>query len=128
MDLPYSREPVIRLIPVPADTNFYGDIFGGWVMSQIDLAGHAVAVRAAKGRIVTVGIDSMRFIQPIKVGDIVSLYGEVIRTGRTSITVKVDVCVERSPLHEEMLFVTEAVLTYVALDSEGKKRLWNRPA
>ncbi|MES2208248.1 MAG: acyl-CoA thioesterase [Pseudomonadota bacterium] len=123
IELPQGHEPVMRLIPVPSDANFYGDIFGGWVMSQLDLAGYAIAVRRAKGRLVTVGIESIRFMHPIKVGDIVSLYGTIVHIGSTSITVEVDVFVERSPLYEEILRVTEARLTYVALDENGNKRL-----
>lgn len=120
--LPEHREPIMRLIPMPADTNCYGDIFGGWLISQIDLAGHAIAVRAAKGRVVTVGIESVRLMHPIKVGDVVSLYGDIVRIGQTSITVKLDVFVERSPLYNEVVRVTEANLSYVALDGEGNKR------
>ena len=120
--LPEGREPVLRVIPMPADTNFYGDIFGGWLLAQVDLAGNVAAVRRSKGRVATVGIEKLSFQSPVRVGDLVSLYAEVVRTGTTSVKVKVDVFSQRNPVSERTLKVTEAILTYVALDKQGRKR------
>lgn len=120
--LPDGREPVMRVIPMPADTNFHGDIFGGWLLAQVDLAGNVAAVRRAKGRVATVGIEKLSFQSPVRVGDLVSLYAEVVGTGTTSVRVKVDVFAQRNPVSERTLKVTEALLTYVALDKQGRKR------
>ena len=90
-----GRDPAIRTIAMPADANASGDIFGGWMMSQMDLAGAVAAVRRAKGRIVTVAVEAMTFHRPVLIGDLVSCYAEVLRVGRTSLTVRIDAWVER---------------------------------
>ncbi|MDH4275418.1 MAG: acyl-CoA thioesterase [Gammaproteobacteria bacterium] len=120
--LPHDRHPTIRLIPMPADTNAAGDIFGGWIMSQVDIAGSIVASRRAKTRVVTVAVNEFLFREPVFVGDIVSCYAEVIRVGRTSLTVFVEVYAERNVHAELCIKVTQATLTYVALDKHGKPR------
>jgi acyl-CoA thioesterase YciA len=114
-------EPLIRSAPMPADMNGNGDIFGGWVLSQMDIAGGIVAARRAQGRVVTVAVDAMTFHQPIKVGDIVSIYGRVIRVGRSSMAVKMETIVSRR-LDPTEIKVTEGVYTYVAIDENGKSR------
>jgi len=120
--LPEDREPTLRVIPMPANANYTGDIFGGWIMSQVDLAGSVPAVRRAKGRVATVAVNSFVFKQPVLVGDLVSFYAEVIRVGRTSITVAVEVYAQRRPEPEQCVKVTEATLTYVAVDNERQPR------
>ena len=115
-------EPVLRVVPMPADMNPNGDIFGGWVMAQADVAGAIPAIRLARGRIATVAVNSFLFKQPISVGDIVSFYAEVVKVGRTSITVDVQVFAERHPANPVVVKVTEAQLTYVALNEDGSKR------
>jgi len=117
-----ERDPVLRVMPLPADMNGNGDIFGGWVMAQSDIAGAIPAMRRARGRIATVAVNSFLFKQPISVGDIVSFYAEVVRVGRTSITVDVQVFAERNPANPVVVKVTEAQLTYVALNDDGTKR------
>jgi len=117
-----SQTPTLRLSPVPADVNQSGDIFGGWVMSQVDIAGSVPAMRRARGRIATVAVNSFLFKQPISVGDLVSFYAEVVRVGRTSITVDVQVYAERNPADPVVVKVTEATLTYVATNDDGSKR------
>lgn len=121
IELP-DQQPVLRLVPMPADLNPAGDIFGGWVMSHLDTAGAIPAFRLARGRVATVAVNSMQFKQPIAVGDLVSFYASVVSTGTTSITVQVDVYAERNPKNPVIVKVTEAQLTYVAVDDEGKKR------
>lgn len=126
-----ERQPTLRLVPMPADVNAAGDIFGGWVMSQVDIAGGVAAVQVARGRIATVAVNAFQFKQPISVGDVVSFYGSVARVGKTSITVDVQVYAERYlPCQEKPLVVkvTEATLTYVAMDGEGGKRVLTKPA
>jgi acyl-CoA thioesterase YciA len=115
-------EPVMRVIPMPADMNANGDIFGGWVMAQVDLAGSVPALRRARGRVATVAVNSFLFKQPISVGDLVSFYADVVRVGRTSITVDVQVYAERNPANPVLVKVTEAQLTYVAINDDGSKR------
>jgi len=117
-----GHEPVLRVMPMPADMNGNGDIFGGWVMAQADVAGAIPAMRRARGRIATVAVNSFLFKQPISVGDIVSFYAEVVKVGRTSITVDVQVYAERNPSNPVVVKVTEAQLTYVALTEDGGKR------
>ncbi|MDD5247417.1 MAG: acyl-CoA thioesterase [Rhodocyclaceae bacterium] len=117
-----AREPELRVVPMPSDTNPSGDIFGGWVMAQVDLAGGIVAMRRARGRVATVAVNAFSFRQPISVGDVVSFYVDVVKAGRTSVTVDVLVIAERHPEHPITVKVTEATLTYVALDSQGNKR------
>ena len=107
---------------MPADLNQHGDVFGGWVMAQVDVAGAIPAMRRARGRVATVSVNSFLFKQPVSVGDIVSLYAEIERVGRTSITVKVEVYAERNYNDPIIVKVTEAELTYVAIDADGNKR------
>ena len=115
------REPIIRTVPHPSDMNGNGDIFGGWVLSQMDIAGGSVASKVAKGRVATVAITAMTFVQPIKVGDLVSIYGDVTRIGRTSITVHLETMVQRR--HESAeIQVTHGTFVYVAIDEHGKPR------
>lgn len=117
-----SRHSTLRVVPMPADLNQNGDVFGGWVMAQVDVAGAIPAMRRARGRVATVSVNSFLFKQPISVGDIVSLYAEIERVGRTSITVKVEVYAERNYSDPLIVKVTEAELTYVAIDASGNKR------
>ena len=120
--LPKGKVPALRVVPMPADSNQNGDIFGGWIMAQVDVAGGTVAGRVARGRVATVSVHSFVFKQPVQIGDIVSLYAEVERIGNTSITVKVEVYAERGRTEAKIVKVTEAVLTYVAIDLKGKPR------
>ena len=120
--LPEGREPTLRVTPMPSEVNAAGDIFGGWIMAHVDVAGGVAAIRRARGRVATVAVNSFLFKQPVSVGDVVSFYTEVVRVGRTSITVAVEVYAERNPSHPITVKVTEATLTYVALDAQGKKR------
>ena len=121
--LPQDREPAIRVVAMPTDTNAAGDIFGGWIMSQVDLAGSIVAYRRARGRVVTVAVNSFEFHQPVFVGDLISCYAEVTRIGRTSLSVQVEVYAERNRQQEECIKVTQATLTYVAVDENRKPRV-----
>ena len=121
-ELPRGREPVLRVVPMPADANPTGDIFGGWIMSQVDIAGSIPALRVARGRIATVAVNSFVFKQPVLIGDLVSFYAKVIRVGRTSITVDVEVFAQRGVPEEVTVKVTEATLTYVAVDNNRKPR------
>ena len=121
--LPAGKEPILRVVPMPADSNSCGDIFGGWVMSQVDVAGRIPAIRTARGRVATVAVDSFVFRQPVMVGDLESFYAEVIKIGRTSITVEVEVYAQRNPEREETVKVTEATLTYVAVDAQRRPRV-----
>lgn len=121
--LPEGKEPALRVVPMPADENQHGDIFGGWIMSQVDIAGSIAAVRLAKGRVATVAVNSFVFKQPVFVGDLVSFYAEVVRVGRTSITVNVEVFAQRRPEREIAVKVTEATLTYVAVDENRRPRV-----
>jgi len=121
--LPEGKQPALRVMPMPADANQNGDIFGGWIMSQVDIAGSVAAVRIARGRVATVAVNSFQFRQPVLVGDLVSFYADVVRVGRTSITVNVEVYAQRRPEREEIVKVTEATLTYVAIDSNRQPRV-----
>ena len=121
-DLPEGRELVLKVIPMPADTNGNGDIFGGWVMAQVDLAGAVLPARHVRGRMVTVAVNQFIFKQPVRVGDILSFFSHVTRVGNTSITVQVEVFAERIQAQGEYVKVTEASLTYVAIDLEGRPR------
>lgn len=127
METETGRQPrgvmQIRTIAMPADTNPNGDIFGGWVLSQMDIAGGLAAAHRAAGRVATVGIEAMTFIRPVSVGDVICCYGEVERVGTTSITVGIEVWKIRAfQQREERLLVTEGRFTYVAIDDTGKKR------
>ena len=121
--LPDDRQLVLRVMPMPADANGNGDIFGGWIMAQVDLAGAVLPARIAKGRIVTVAVNEFIFKQPVSVSDLLSFYAKVERIGRTSVTVNVEVYAERNPANLHVVKVTEANLTYVAIDRDGKPRL-----
>jgi len=114
--------PALRVTPMPADANANGDIFGGWIMSQVDIAGSVPAARRARGRIATVAVNSFVFKQPVLVGDLVSFYATIEKTGRTSITVSVEVYAQRNPDQEVTVKVTEASLTYVAVGADRKPR------
>jgi acyl-CoA thioesterase YciA len=120
--LPTDMDLVMRVMPMPSDANGNGDIFGGWIMAQVDLAGSVLPNRIAKGRIATVAVNQFIFKQPVSMGDLLSLYARVERIGRTSVTVHVEVYAERNPAKLEVVKVTEASLTYVAIDDEGKPR------
>jgi acyl-CoA thioesterase YciA len=117
-----SREPRIRMPAAAAPTNSGGDVFGGWVMSQVDIAGSIPAVLRARGRVVTVAVERLHFRRPVQRGDMVSVFADVIRTGRTSMTVDVEVRVDRNPADPETLTVADARLVYVAVDDEGRPR------
>jgi len=117
---------LLRTLAMPADTNPNGDIFGGWIVSQMDIAGGILAKETAQGRVVTVAVDRIQFIRPVKVGDVVCCYGKVERTGTTSMTIRLEVWVNpvlREDEHDDVRFrVTEATFTYVAVDKDGNKR------
>ena len=115
-------QPPLRVMPLPAGVNQNGDVFGGWIMAQVDVAGAIPAMRRARGRVATVSVNSFLFKQPVSVGDVVSFYAEVVETGRTSIKVNVEVYAERNPTDPVTVKVTEATLTYVAITQQGVKR------
>lgn len=117
-----GRQPTLRVAAMPSDANYTGDIFGGWLMGQVDVAGSIPAVHRAKGRVATVAVNSFVFKQPIFVGDVVSFYTEIVKTGNTSITVDVEVYVQRDPENPTCHKVTEAQLTYVAVGEDRKPR------
>jgi acyl-CoA thioesterase YciA len=127
LQLPSDRQLVMRVMPMPADSNSNGDIFGGWIMAQVDLAGAVLPARIAKGRIATVAVNQFIFKQPVSIGDLLSFYAKVERIGRTSITVRVEVYAERNPANLQVVKVTEANLTYVAIDSKGQPRALPTP-
>jgi acyl-CoA thioesterase YciA len=116
------KEPVLRVVPMPADVNQHGDIFGGWIMAQVDIAGGVVAARRARGRVATVAVNSFTFKQPVLVGDLVTFYAEIARIGRTSVTVAVEVFAQRNPDDLVTVKVTEASLTYVAVGADRRPR------
>ena len=120
--LPDGAELVLRVMPLPADVNANGDIFGGWIMAQVDLAGAVLPSRIAKGRIATVAVNQFIFKQPVSLGDLLSFYAHVTRIGRTSVSVHVAVYAERNPAELQIVKVTEADLTYVAIDTNGQPR------
>ena len=120
-ETPPSVSPTIRTIAMPADTNSAGDIFGGWLMSQMDLAAGTVAALAARGRCATIAVEAMKFHRPVKVGDEVSLFAEMVRIGRTSMLIHVEAW-RRERHCEATQRVTEADFTFVALDAEGRTR------
>ena len=117
-----KREPTIRVAAMPSDASYTGDIFGGWLMGQVDIAGSIPAVHRAKGRVATVAVNSFVFKQPIFVGDVVSFYTKILKVGTTSITVDVEVFVQRDPENPTCLKVTEATLTYVAVGENRRPR------
>lgn len=120
--LPEGKIPQLRVMPMPADANVYGDVFGGWIMAQVDLAASLPATRRANGRVATVAVNSFVFRQPVFVGDLLSIYADIVRVGTTSITVNVEVYAERNRLQVETVKVTEATLTYVATGEDRKPR------
>jgi acyl-CoA thioesterase YciA len=117
-----DRQPALRVVPMPADANQNGDIFGGWVMSQVDIAGSIPAARRARGRVATVAVNSFVFREPVLIGDLVSFYADITREGRTSITVAVEVYAQRNPTEVICVKVTEASLTYVAVGADRRPR------
>ncbi|WP_295957351.1 acyl-CoA thioesterase [Rhodoferax sp.] len=122
VSLPTDMELVLKVIPMPADCNAGGDIFGGWVMAQVDLAGSVIPARYAQGRIATVAVKEFIFKQPVRLGDILSFYAKLTRLGRTSVTVKVEVYAERLNIQGRYTKVTEASLTFVAITEQGEPR------
>jgi acyl-CoA thioesterase YciA len=120
--LPAEKLPALRVVPMPADSNQNGDIFGGWIMAQVDVAGGTVASRVARGRVATVAVNSFTFKQPVQIGDVLSLYADVVRVGNSSVTINVEVYAERGRADTKIVKVTEAILTYVAIDLEGRPR------
>ena len=125
--LPKDKELVLRVIPMPSDANANGDIFGGWIMAQVDLAGSVLPTRIAKGRVTTVAVNQFVFKQPVSMGDLLSFYATVERIGNTSITLRVEVYAERNPADLKVVKVTEANLTYVAIDVHGQPRTIPKP-
>jgi len=117
-----ARDPVLRVVPMPADVNQHGDIFGGWIMAQVDIAGGVVAARRARGRVATVAVNSFTFKQPVLVGDLVTFFAEITKVGRTSVTVAVEVFAQRNPDDLVTVKVTEASLTYVAVGADRRPR------
>jgi len=122
VQLPADRQPQLRVMPMPSDLNPNGEVFGGWVMSHVDLAGALAARARAGGPVATVAVNSFVFRQPISVGDVVSFYADIVKVGRTSITLSVEVYAQRETSHPVTVKVTEALLTYVARDRAGQKR------
>ncbi|MDO8317686.1 acyl-CoA thioesterase [Rhodoferax sp.] len=122
VSLPVDEQLVLKVIPMPRDVNANGDIFGGWVMAQVDLAGAVIASPYAHGRMATVAVNEFIFKQPVRVGDILSFFGKLVRIGRTSITVKIEVYAEHFLAQGKFTKVTEASLTYVAIDDDGRPR------
>ena len=122
LDSPPETEPTVRTVPMPSDVNANGDIFGGWVLSQMDIAGGVLASDRAQGRVVTIAIEAMRFHKPIAVGDIVSLYGKIVEIGRTSVTVHLETWARRNSSGKEVK-VTEGTFVYVAIATDGKPRV-----
>lgn len=121
-----SGEMLLQTLAMPADTNPSGDIFGGWIMAQMDMAGGILAKEVAQSRVVTVAVDSIRFIKPVQVGDVVCCHGRVVRVGNTSITIDLEVWVRKGPHRQDdrpsRFKVTQAAFTYVAVDDDGQKR------
>lgn len=115
-------QPTLRVMPMPADANIHGDVFGGWIMAQADIAGAVPAARRANGRVATVAVTSFLFKEPVFVGDLLSFYARVVKTGNTSITVDVEVFAERNQLEAEVVKVTEATLVYVATGMDRRPR------
>ena len=120
--LPTDKELVLKVISMPGDTHGTGDIFGGWVMAQVDLAGSVLPARYTQGRMATVAVNEFVFKQPVRVGDILSFFSSVTRIGRTSVTVQVEVYAENFERQGQYMKVTQALLTYVAIDDHGRPR------
>ena len=117
-----STMPTLRVMPMPSDANIHGDVFGGWIMAQVDVAGSLPAVKRANGRVATIAVNSFVFRNPVFVGDLLSFYAKIVKVGTTSVTVFVEVFAERNRLDAEVVKVTEATLTYVATDDNRKPR------
>lgn len=120
--LPEGKTPQLRVVPMPTDTNMNGDVFGGWIMAHVDLAGSLPAAKRANGRVATVAVNSFVFKHPVFIGDVLSIYADIVKVGTTSITVNVEVFAERNLQQAETVKVTEATLTYVATDDERRPR------
>lgn len=120
--LPPGKMPQLRVMPMPADANVHGDVFGGWIMAQVDIAGAIPAARRSNGRVATIAVNSFLFKHPVFVGDLLSFYVDIVKVGNTSITVNVEVYAERNRLEADTVKVTEATLTYVATDESRKPR------
>ena len=118
-----QREPTIRVVAMPSDCNYTGDGVGGWIMAQVEIAGSIPAVHRARGRVATVAVNSFVFKQPLFMGDLVSFYTHIVKVGRTSITVNVEVYSQRDPAKPICVKVTEATLTYVAVGEDRKPRV-----
>ena len=118
-----EKHVALRVVPQPADANVHGDVFGGWIMAQVDIAGSIPASRRANGRVATVAVNSFLFKHPVFVGDLLSFYADIVKTGNTSVTVSVEVWAQRMNLAEEVVKVTEATLTYVATDRDRRPRV-----
>lgn len=121
-NLPAGKMPQMRVVPMPHDANMHGDVFGGWIMAQVDLAGAVCATRRANGRVVTIAVNSFLFKQPVFVGDLLSIFADIVKVGNTSITVNVECYAERNRLEVEIVKVTEATLTYVATSDDRRPR------
>ena len=122
LKLPVGKQPVLRVMPMPSDANMHGDVFGGWIMSQVDIAGGVLAAARAKGRVATIAVTQFVFKQPVLIGDLLSFYADVVRVGTTSLTVNVEVYAQRNPEDPEVHKVTEATLTYVATGADRRPR------
>ncbi|WP_171912313.1 acyl-CoA thioesterase [Paraburkholderia xenovorans] len=120
--LPANAMPVLRVVPQPSSANVHGDVFGGWIMSHVDIAGSIPASQRANGRVVTIAVNSFTFRQPVFIGDLLSFYADIVREGRTSITVNVEVFAQRMGMAADVVKVTEATLTFVATDPTRKPR------
>ncbi|SPB15162.1 thioesterase superfamily protein [Caballeronia novacaledonica] len=118
-----EKHVALRVVPQPSDANVHGDVFGGWIMAQVDIAGSIPASRRANGRVATVAVNSFLFKHPVFVGDLLSFYADIVKTGNTSVTVSVEVWAQRMNLAEEVVKVTEATLTYVATDRDRRPRV-----
>lgn len=114
-------ELTLRTLAMPRDVNGNGDIFGGWVLSQMDMAAGIIAGQRAEGRVTTVALDAMKFIRPVKIGDVLCIYGRVVRVGRTSMGIEIEAWVKRGRIGSREK-VTEAVFTFVAIDDDGQPR------
>ena len=126
-----TGEPVLRTLAMPADTNPHGDIFGGWIMAQMDIAGGIMAKEIAGSRVVTVAVDTIKFLKPVHVGDVVCCYGKLLKIGNTSISINLEIWVKQGQRvksgENSILKVTQAAFTYVAVDSEGRKQPVSKP-
>jgi len=126
-----TGEPVLRTLAMPADTNPHGDIFGGWIMAQMDIAGGILAKEIARSRVVTVAVDTIKFLKPVHVGDVVCCYGKLLKIGNTSISINLEIWVKQGQRvksgKNSILKVTQAAFTYVAVDSEGRKQPVSKP-